>query len=299
MDVDKLIKGSLESDADGLLRLIERVRAILTKERVEGGSGNRRIVSGLVSIPPHGEAIIVGDLHADLESLGFILRDSKFLEKAGKEDRHLIFIGDYVDRGPYSSEVCSVVLQLKELFPSEVVLLRGNHEGPFPVYPHDFPYQLSEKFGDRGRDVYEKIRCTFEKFYHAVIVEGNYLLLHGGIPSDARSVEDIAYADQTYPSTRYLEEILWSDPEEGLEEIRPSPRGAGNLFGEKVTDRVLRMVKVKKLIRSHQPCEDGARTNHNGKVLTIFSRKGPPYYNAHGAYLRLDLSSGREEIRRF
>ena len=47
---------------------------------------------------------------------------------------------------------------------------------------------------------------------------------------------------------------------------------------------------MKVLIRGHEPCEQGFKINHSGKVLTLFSRKGPPYFNAHGAYLRVSLS---------
>jgi UDP-glucose 4-epimerase len=34
----------------------------------------------------------------------------------------------------------------------------------------------------------------------------------------------------------------------------------------------------------------GFKINHKGKILTLFSRKGPPYFNAYGAYLKIDLS---------
>jgi protein phosphatase len=44
------------------------------------------------------------------------------------------------------------------------------------------------------------------------------------------------------------------------------------------------------LIRGHEPSEEGYKINHNGKVLTLFSRKGEPYFNAQAAYLQLDFS---------
>jgi protein phosphatase len=87
-----------------------------------------------------------------------------------------------------------------------------------------------------------------------------------------------------------LEEMLWSDPYEMDEEISASPRGAGRLFGEKVTIEALRRFNVKILIRGHEPCEEGFKINHRGKVLTLFSRKGSPYFNSHGAYLNVELS---------
>jgi hypothetical protein len=34
----------------------------------------------------------------------------------------------------------------------------------------------------------------------------------------------------------------------------------------------------------------GFKINHDGKVLTLFSRKGAPYYNRYGAYLQVPLA---------
>jgi protein phosphatase len=54
------------------------------------------------------------------------------------------------------------------------------------------------------------------------------------------------------------------------------------------------MLNVNVLIRGHEPCQDGFKIDHSGKVLTLFSRKGPPYFNAYGAYLDLELSKQLE-----
>jgi hypothetical protein len=70
-------------------------------------------------------------------------------------------------------------------------------------------------------------------------------------------------------------------------------RGAGRMFGEDITERVLRAVGVKTLIRSHEPCE-GIKVNQGGKVLTLFSRKGSPYFNTRTTYLILDENALKE-----
>ncbi len=49
------------------------------------------------------------------------------------------------------------------------------------------------------------------------------------------------------------------------------------------------MLGVKTLIRSHEACE-GVDVRHDGKILTVFSRRGPPYHNSYAAYLKIDLS---------
>jgi protein phosphatase len=58
-----------------------------------------------------------------------------------------------------------------------------------------------------------------------------------------------------------------------------------------VTKRFLEIFGVRFLIRGHEPSNQGYKINHNGKVLTIFSRRGDPYFNKHGAYLTYDLSN--------
>jgi diadenosine tetraphosphatase ApaH/serine/threonine PP2A family protein phosphatase len=273
------------------VQLVEHVAQMLAKENNRVGS--LRITGRLIKVPPRGEAIIIGDLHGDMESLGHILENTRFIKKAhAGENILMIFLGDYGDRGIYSPEVYYIVLWLKEQFPENVVLMRGNHEGPDDLlaYPHDLPVQLDRKFGEDGLKVYRKIRELFNHLYNAVLVEGRLVMLHGGAPSQVSTIEDLAYAHIRHPRETYLEEILWSDPIESVRGTYPSPRGAGRLFGEDITDNLLKMLNVKVLIRGHEPSKGGFKINHSGKVLTLFSRKGPPYHNDYGAYLHLDLS---------
>ena len=45
----------------------------------------------------------------------------------------LVFIGDYIDRGPNSFDVVQYLVDLKELFP-DIVFLKGNHEDMLQKY---------------------------------------------------------------------------------------------------------------------------------------------------------------------
>ena len=297
-DSSNLMDAAMKTRSNEFLRLVENTIQLLAGEN--GRVGSLRITGKLVRAPPIGEAMIVGDIHGDLESLIYILKNSEFMKKAGEgEDILLIFLGDYGDRGLHSPEVYYVVLKLKELFPERVVLMRGNHEGPNDLlaYPHDLPAHLNMKFGESSSDVYSKLRELFDYLYNAVLIDERYILLHGGAPSQASKIDDVAYAHEKHPLERHLEEILWSDPFEGIKGTYSSPRGAGRLFGENITYKLLKMFNVKALIRGHEPAKDGFKTNHSGKVLTIFSRRGPPYHNDYGAYLHLDISQKVETAK--
>ena len=236
---------------------------------------------------------MVGDLHGDLKSLINILKSSAFIQRmARSKDATLIFLGDYGDRGAYSAEVYYTLLKLKLAFPEQVILMRGNHEGPEDLMasPHDLPRQFQHRFKKKWGAAYAKTRELSAYLYNAVLVEGRYLMVHGGLPSKLNDIEDLARAHMTHPEQEFLEDLLWSDPSENVQNVSPSPRGAGKLFGKRVTENALKKVNAKILIRGHEPCQAGFKINHDGKVLTLFSRKGSPYFNEHGAYLDLPLS---------
>jgi len=285
-----IVRNALEANSAEYINLIEESTKLLASEK--GQIGNLTIQGRLINAKPLGEAIVVGDLHGDLESLVYILKTSKFIENAAKnKDTLLVFLGDYGDRGIYSPEVYYTVLKLKQLYPEKTVLMRGNHEGPDDMlaHPHDLPQNLQEKFGEDDSKVYLKIRELFHHLYTAVIIDERYVMIHGGVPSQISSLQDLRHAHTEHLRKRHLEEILWSDPKDSIKGTCSSPRGAGKLFGEDVTQRFLDMLNVSVLIRGHEPSPNGFKINHDGKILTLFSRKGPPYFNSSAAYLQLDL----------
>lgn len=69
---------------------------------------------------------IIGDLHDDLKSLDQILIGINYKDEF--ENIHLIFLGDYVDRGKDRLNLINKIVFLKYLLPNNIHLLRGNHE---------------------------------------------------------------------------------------------------------------------------------------------------------------------------
>ena len=296
-NLSQITREASEIQGDEFIQLAEKARQLIASEK--GEVGNFSVIGRLVKVKPLGEAVVIGDLHGDMESLVRILEESNFLRRANQKDGvTLVFLGDYGDRGAYSAEVYYIVLKLKLLFPHMVVLMRGNHEGPEDLlaYPHDLPTQFRVRFGEKGVAAHLKIRELFEHLYSAVIVEERYLMIHGGLPAQAHTIEDLAYAHIRHPKQGFLEEMLWSDPKEMISGIHASSRGAGKLFGEDVTKKVLKNFNVKIFVRGHEPCENRFKINHEGRVLTLFSRKGPPYFNNCGAYLDIKLSERFENV---
>jgi len=286
-----IVKEAMETSIQKFVTTVETATILLRNE--DGKVGNLQILGRHVEIQPSGEAVMVSDLHGDLGSLVQILQQSNILQRMeDSKDVCLIFLGDYGDRGPFSAEVYYTILQLKLQYPKQIVLMRGNHEGPKDLLavPHDLPIQFRTRFGTKWNQAYNKVIAIFPHLHNSVSIKERYLTVHGGLPERASSIDDFAYAHEKHTENSFLEEILWSDPLESQSGVYPSPRGAGRLFGRDVTERILNSVKVNVLIRGHEPCSDGFQINHDGKILTLFSRKGVPYHNAHGAYLDLQLS---------
>ena len=71
-----------------------------------------------------GRTFAIGDIHGDLEALDELLRRIPALTS----DDTLVFLGDYVDRGPNAAGVVKRVRELEKHGPAKIVALRGNHE---------------------------------------------------------------------------------------------------------------------------------------------------------------------------
>ncbi|MGH7806272.1 MAG: metallophosphoesterase family protein, partial [Candidatus Binatia bacterium] len=70
-----------------------------------------------------GRLFAIGDIHGCREELDVLL--DAMGPAAGDK---LVFVGDYVDRGPDSQGVVSRLLSLAEKSGAECVFLKGNHE---------------------------------------------------------------------------------------------------------------------------------------------------------------------------
>ena len=104
--------------------------------------------------------IFLGDLHGSAHSLlrnlmsmvcqGLLNNDFKLAP-----DVHNVFLGDFVDRGAYGSEVLYLVTRLKLANWANVHLVRGNHESVGQTQECGFLRELHKKFGkDDGKTIY-------------------------------------------------------------------------------------------------------------------------------------------------
>ena len=95
-----------------------------TRPGLSAGAKSALACRRLSSIGRVGRTIAFGDIHGDLEGLERVFSKLPRLEKGDT----LVFLGDYVDRGPRSAQVIEFVREPAERRPARVIALRGNHE---------------------------------------------------------------------------------------------------------------------------------------------------------------------------
>ena len=71
-----------------------------------------------------GRTFAIGDIHGDLAALQVLFARLPQLA----ENDTVVFLGDYIDRGPDSAGVVSWLREFAAATPAKVVFLRGNHE---------------------------------------------------------------------------------------------------------------------------------------------------------------------------
>lgn len=164
----------------------------------------------------------IGDVHGYRPQLATLLgsiRDD--IDAAPPAHRPLIiFLGDYVDRGPDSRGVIEAVLALEQDPAVEVVALRGNHEAALERFLADpaFAPQWVRNWGletlasysvtcgpdDTSAVLRERFAAVFPETHRALlrrlqnsVTVGDYLFVHAGVrpgvPLDQQDEQDLIW----------------------------------------------------------------------------------------------------------
>jgi serine/threonine protein phosphatase 1 len=96
-------------------------------ERQRGTGGVR--ATNRYSVTPGQTIYAIGDIHGRLDLLKPLLQKIYDDQCAAPEqDWQLVFLGDYIDRGPSSRDVVQLLLRLSEVIGKRAIFLKGNHE---------------------------------------------------------------------------------------------------------------------------------------------------------------------------
>lgn len=162
----------------------------------------------------------IGDIHGELRKLDDLLAQLPLTD-----DDRLIFLGDYIDRGPDSAGVVSRLLDLSRRV--DCVFLLGNHESMLldflgfrgPAWFGGDAFLLNG--GDRTLASYGyfsspdpkpetfELPPAHERFYRDLVpfhLEGDYAFVHAGLGERTLQTGDLAFAlRRSRP-----EDLLWS-----------------------------------------------------------------------------------------
>ncbi len=254
------------------------------------------------------DIVIAGDTHGFLNSTLHIVKP--FLEK--KVDS-LVFLGDYVDRGPHSLINFIYLLCLLLTWPERVILLRGNHEDLSLNDYYGFRDELSTLYPSIE---YKKIAGIMEEIYEylslAAITPSRSIAVHAGIPQKLKEIQEIEQIPkphsamvQKFRSPKellkfypILEQLRWNDPRIGQDKrFTPSNRGENiYFFNQEVVKDFLRHSNANRIIRSHESRRGGYANLFNGNLIHIFSTE--PYFGyVKKAYILHEASNGMSFVR--
>mmetsp|Transcript_32325 Transcript_32325/g.55924 ORF Transcript_32325/g.55924 Transcript_32325/m.55924 type:complete len:407 (+) Transcript_32325:2348-3568(+) len=247
-------------------------------------------------------ATLIGDIHGQFYDM------MRVLDIAGHPTKvKLIFMGDYVDRGMYSCEVILLLYALKICYPERVILLRGNHECRQLTLFFNFRQECLTKYDDQ---VYDAIMDSFDCMPLACILNGRYLIVHGGLSPDLRTLDDISRIKRfkETPRSGSMCDILWSDPAEhngvatDAEFLANPNRGCSYIYNSYGCQRFLTRNNLLTVIRAHEAQLEGYKFYNWGgtfpAVITLFS--APNYCNVYknlGAIAK--FRAGKLEIVQF
>jgi protein phosphatase len=243
-------------DADQLVSLCDFVKNIFSIEP-----------SVLDVVSP---VVAVGDLHGHFFDLLRILKTCG-VPSQGPNIRYL-FLGDLVDRGEFSLETITLIFLLKAVYPSQVFLIRGNHEFKAVCATSSFFTEVTIDYPQHPR-VFQAFLQSFSYMPIAAVVDSVTVCLHGGIGPMIESIEAIRSVRRpiaTY-SAPLVAALMWSDPSDQVSEFQVSTRGIGFLFGESALLHFLNRSKAVRLLRGHESVREGFRSLFDDRVVTLFS----------------------------
>jgi serine/threonine protein phosphatase 1 len=181
--------------------------------------------SGTAARAPHGERIyVVGDIHGRSDLLARLHHAIRadIHERPAPLKRTLVYLGDYVDRGPGSREVLEMLIRTP-IEGTKQVYLKGNHEDmmlrfirgddvPHWLYnggdaalasygivaPQMMPSpSMIEQLRRRLQNVLPAEHVAFLESLELMHVAGDYLFVHAGIrpgvPLDAQRPADLMW----------------------------------------------------------------------------------------------------------
>ena len=164
--------------------------------------------------------IAIGDIHGCAASLDALLDEIN-----PSDDDHLLFVGDYIDRGPHSKGVIDRLLELRETY--ECTFLRGNHEalmldyldiGAFNLWRVNGGITTMQSYLSDGDseviipEAHEQFVRDTELYYET----DDFFFVHAGLKADKSIEENLSeFGEEVFLWERShidADELVWEKP---------------------------------------------------------------------------------------
>ena len=193
----------------------------------------------------------IGDIHGCADKL-HALMDRIPIDYAGDS---LIFIGDYIDRGPGSFEVVDYLVDLKRSYP-QIVFLKGNHEDMLQKYLEGtdrFTYlfnggqqTLDSYLNRQNKSEFSPIPSDHLEFYKSLTLyyqTEDYIFVHAGIrekiPLNEQDPEEILWIreDFIYSKFDFGKRVIFGHTPFSEPLVKPNKIGidTGAVYGNQLT----------------------------------------------------------------
>ena len=211
------------------------------------------------------DMIIVGDIHGQYFDL---LRH--FQVNGIPPTVSYVFLGDYVDRGKHGIEVLCLLYALKIKYPSQIYLLRGDHECARINRRHSFYHECLLKHNTLY--VWNAFVSTFNVMPMVAILNEKIICVHAGISPLLEHVDQLRNIQRPtdIPKEGLIRDLLWSDfdiEQKGFGDNRR--RECSVVFGLKELKDFLDINKLELMIRGHECVQGGFLVEQY--CITVFS----------------------------
>jgi len=193
----------------------------------------------------------IGDIHGSADKLSALMEKIPIDYTKDK----LVFIGDYIDRGPGSFEVVDYLVELKQDHP-DIVFLKGNHEDMLQKYlagTDRFAYlfnggqQTLDSYLNRdNKSEFSPIPANHLEFYESLVLyyqTKDYIFVHAGmranVPLKKQKLQELMWIREDFIDSTFNfgKRVIFGHTPFSEPLVQPNKIGidTGAVYGKKLT----------------------------------------------------------------
>lgn len=249
---------------------------------------NQPIYFQKIKIPDNSKVVIIGDIHSSLHSLFEILSlQRKYFSNnfTLKENHYIIFLGDFLDRGPYSIEILVLIFILKLKNFKNVYITQGNHENIDTNSAFGFKEELYNQIHENTHELFLKVNSVLNKLPEAIFVQYKnqfFMCCHGvfDVEKNYTYIKKFLQSENKYLLQKSLKggEISgykWNDINMNISMNTRNKRNTTDISESEIL-KYFEQTGISKIFKGHQdlePCNICVVSGKENKYNLLLSKK--------------------------